>query len=101
MTSCRAMCQSDSRSNGDTDFDCRVRTEWLWEAPGWKALIAQRVQAEANDSLDELGIGEPGFEGGLGKVFVGGEDRVGIGLDKVDFIVGGHPEVDAGVAIDG
>jgi hypothetical protein len=48
-----------------------------------------------------LGVGDAGFLGGLGEVFVFGQDGVGVGFDEVDFVVGGNAEVEAGVAVDG
>ena len=37
----------------------------------------------------------------MGEVFVGGEDRIGVGFDEVNFVVFGEAEVEARVAVDG
>src|SRR4051794_19288511 len=64
-------------------------------------LVANGFKAEADNSVDELGVGEAGFLGGLGEVFVFGEDGVGVGFDEINFVVAGEAEVEAGVAVDG
>lgn len=60
-----------------------------------------RIETEADDAIDELGVSETGLEGGLGEIFVSGEKRVWVGLDKVHFVVWGEAEVDARVTVDG
>ncbi len=54
----------------------------------------------AQDALDELRIGQPGLQRGQGKVFVGREDGIGIGLDEINLVVHRQAQVHARVAVE-
>jgi hypothetical protein len=64
-------------------------------------LIADGVEAEADDAVDEIGVGDVGFQGGLREVFVFGQGGVGVGLDEVEFVPRSKAQIEACVTVDG
>src|SRR6266540_5326421 len=80
---------------------------WRWKVsanlpkgqPG--RLFPCSLEAEADDALDQLRVGEAGLHGGLREIFVLGEDGVGVRFDEIDFVVRSHAQVEARVAVNG
>src|SRR5262249_12058425 len=67
--------------------------------PG-KPAEPQAVQAELDDLLHELGIGDADLGGGLRDLVVAREARIRIDLDHVDLVRGRDPQVDPGAALE-
>src|SRR6267143_3172668 len=65
------------------------------------ASISERIHPLADDPIDQLRIGQARLACSLRKVFVFGQNRIWIRLDKINFVVRRQPEVKAGVAVDG
>ena len=53
-----------------------------------------------DDALNQFRITQSCFTGREGEILVFGENRIGVRFDEVNFVCGGEPQVDPGVAID-
>src|SRR5437588_5912480 len=70
-------------------------------SPRLVILSPDRVHSEADDSLNQLRVAEPGLASRQREIFVSGEVRIRIRLDEIDIVVETQPQVDARVAVDG
>src|SRR5438874_366729 len=56
--------------------------------------IADGVESEPENPVDQLRIGEVSLEGGLGEILVFSQDGIGVGFDEIDLVVGREPQIE-------
>ncbi len=56
-------------------------------------------KSESDDAIDQVRIGNVRLLGGECEVFIGGQNRIRICLDKVDLVIGGKAQINARVTI--
>ena len=67
--------------------------------PAISDSIPNGVHSQAKNAINQLRVGEICFERGLREIFIACQHRIGICLDKIDFIFRGEPQIQPRVTI--
>src|SRR5205809_3715286 len=103
-------CASDC---ADADVHAMKQTLTATPSPGFLFMLENKTfkatsrarsiplgaQPQAHNPINQLPIGNIRLRGGLREILVGGEDRIRIGLDEIDFVVRRDAQIEPRVTV--